>query len=33
MLSGEKWWISGTGDPRCKVYIVLAKTNNSIKNI
>lgn len=32
VLNGEKWWISGAGDPRCKVYIVLAKTNNSTEN-
>ena len=32
LLNGEKWWISGAGDPRCKVYIVLAKTNNSTEN-
>ncbi len=25
-LNGEKWWISGAGDPRCKLYIVLART-------
>lgn len=23
----QKWWISGAGDPRCEVYIVLGKTN------
>ncbi|MFK7876641.1 MAG: acyl-CoA dehydrogenase family protein [Paracoccaceae bacterium] len=26
VLNGEKYWASGTGDPRCKVYIVMAKT-------
>ena len=26
VLNGEKWWISGAGDPRCRLYIVLAKT-------
>ncbi|MFQ6551844.1 acyl-CoA dehydrogenase family protein [Aestuariibius insulae] len=25
-LNGEKWWATGAGDPRCAVYIVLAKT-------
>ena len=25
MLNGQKWWISGAGDPRCAVYIVLGK--------
>lgn len=24
LLDGEKWWASGAGDPRCKVYIVMA---------
>ena len=27
-LNGEKWWASGTGDPRCAVYIVMVKTGN-----
>jgi acyl-CoA dehydrogenase len=27
VLNGEKWWISGAGDPRCKVYIVMTKTD------
>jgi acyl-CoA dehydrogenase len=26
VLNGEKWWASGTGDPRCAVYIVMVKT-------
>ncbi|WP_170366683.1 acyl-CoA dehydrogenase family protein [Ruegeria arenilitoris] len=26
VLDGEKWWSSGAGDPRCKVYIVMVKT-------
>ena len=26
VLDGEKWWASGAGDPRCKVYIVMVKT-------
>ena len=27
VLNGEKWWASGAGDPRCKVYIVMARTD------
>ncbi len=27
VLNGEKWWISGAGDPRCKVYIVMTRTD------
>lgn len=26
VLNGEKYWASGAGDPRCKVYIVMVKT-------
>ena len=26
MLNGEKWWASGAGDQRCKVYIVMVRT-------
>ena len=27
VLNGEKIWISGAGDPRCRILIVMAKTN------
>ena len=27
VLNGEKWWISGAGDPRCKVYITMTRTS------
>jgi acyl-CoA dehydrogenase len=27
VVNGRKWWISGAGDPRCAVYIVMGKTN------
>lgn len=27
VINGHKWWSSGAGDPRCKVYIVMGKTN------
>jgi len=26
VLDGEKWWATGAGDPRCAVYIVMART-------
>ncbi|KAF2428252.1 acyl-CoA dehydrogenase NM domain-like protein [Tothia fuscella] len=27
VLNGSKWWSSGAGDPRCKIYVVMAKSN------
>jgi len=27
VINGRKWWISGAGDPRCKVYIFMGKTD------
>lgn len=27
VISGRKWWSSGVGDPRCKVAIVMGKTD------
>jgi acyl-CoA dehydrogenase len=27
VLNGEKWWISGAGDPRCELYILMACTD------
>lgn len=27
VVTGRKWWSSGAGDPRCKVAIVMGKTN------
>ena len=27
LINGRKWWTSGAGDPRCKVYIFMGKTN------
>ena len=26
VLNGEKWWISGAGDPRCALYITMVRT-------
>ena len=28
VISGKKWWTSGLGDPRAKIAIVMARTNN-----
>ncbi len=28
VLNGEKYWASGAGDPRCKVYIVMVRTGD-----
>ena len=27
VLTGEKWWATGAGDPRCAVYIVMVRTS------
>jgi acyl-CoA dehydrogenase len=27
LINGRKWWSSGAGDPRCKVYILMGKTD------
>jgi acyl-CoA dehydrogenase len=29
VIDGHKWWISGAGDPRCKLFIVMGKTDPS----
>ncbi|ODV91455.1 hypothetical protein CANCADRAFT_71163 [Tortispora caseinolytica NRRL Y-17796] len=29
VLNGRKWWASGAGDPRCKVWLVMGKTDAS----
>jgi acyl-CoA dehydrogenase len=26
-VNGRKWWTSGAGDPRCRIYIVMGKTD------
>ena len=32
VINGRKWWSSGVGDPRCKVAIVMGKTDPSAKS-
>ncbi|KAL2130561.1 hypothetical protein VTI74DRAFT_6229 [Chaetomium olivicolor] len=32
VLNGQKWWSSGAGDPRCKVYIVMGKNDPNNKD-
>ena len=27
VVNGKKWWSSGAGDPRCKLYILMGKTD------
>jgi acyl-CoA dehydrogenase len=27
VINGRKWWSSGANDPRCKIFIVMGKTN------
>ncbi len=29
VISGRKWWSSGVGDPRCKIAIVMGKTDKN----
>ncbi|KAI0146347.1 acyl-CoA dehydrogenase [Xylariaceae sp. FL1272] len=32
VLNGSKWWSSGAGDPRCKIYIVMGKSDGNNKD-
>ncbi|KAK7751255.1 hypothetical protein SLS62_006800 [Diatrype stigma] len=32
VLNGSKWWSSGAGDPRCKIYVVMGKSDPSNKD-
>jgi len=32
VINGHKWWSSGAGDPRCKVYILMGKTDPANAN-
>src|SRR4029079_4636258 len=29
VINGRKWFASGAGDPRCRIYIVMGKTDAS----
>ena len=29
VINGRKWWSSGAGDPRCRIFIVMGKTDKS----
>ncbi|MGF1544027.1 MAG: acyl-CoA dehydrogenase family protein [Parvularculaceae bacterium] len=29
VINGRKWWSSGAGDPRCRVFIVMGKTDKA----
>jgi len=33
VINGHKWWSSGTGDPRCALYIFMGKTDPDGANI
>ncbi|KAK9765048.1 hypothetical protein K7432_006933 [Basidiobolus ranarum] len=30
IVNGHKWWISGSGDPRCKVFLVMGKSDTTL---
>ncbi|KAG2217370.1 hypothetical protein INT45_012240 [Circinella minor] len=32
VINGRKWWISGAGDPRCAVHLVMGKTDPDNSN-
>jgi acyl-CoA dehydrogenase len=32
LINGRKWWTSGAGDPRCKIYIFMGKTDPTAPN-
>ena len=32
VINGHKWWISGAGDPRCAVFLVMGKSDPENKN-
>ncbi|KAL9123677.1 MAG: hypothetical protein Q9217_006916 [Psora testacea] len=33
VLNGSKWWSSGAGDPRCKIYVVMGKSDPKNKDV
>ncbi|MCJ1303573.1 hypothetical protein MMC08_006383 [Hypocenomyce scalaris] len=33
VLNGSKWWSSGAGDTRCKIYLVMAKSDPDNKSV
>lgn len=33
VLNGSKWWSSGSGDPRCQIYIVMGKSDPKNENV
>lgn len=32
VINGRKWWASGAGDPKCKIIILMGKTENKSKS-
>ena len=32
VINGHKWWISGAGDPRCQVHLVMGKSEPTHPN-
>jgi len=32
VINGHKWWISGAGDPRCKIHLVMGKSDPTNSN-
>lgn len=32
IINGHKWWISGAGDPRCKVHLLMGKSDPTNPN-
>ena len=29
VINGRKWWITGVADERCKIFIVMGKTDST----